>query len=242
MTKITKRRKKIFDLLEEVEQPATAHSAIEMLKKVSVECSKFDETLEVHFRLGINVKHAEQQVRGTTVLPAGTGKTVRVAVIAKGEKIREAEQAGADFVGAEDLVEKITGGWLEFDTLVATPDAMALLGKLGKVLGPKGLMPNPKTGTVTFDLKKAIDDIKAGKVEYRADKQGMVHVPLGKMSFTLEDLKKNYMALADAVLKAKPAAAKGTYVKSAFLTTTMGPSIRLETRTIAAEVREYLGL
>lgn len=242
MTKLTKRRKKILDLLEEVEQPATAKNAVDMLKKVSVECSKFDETLEVHFRLGINVKHAEQQVRGTTVLPAGTGKKVVVAVIAKGEKIREAELAGADFVGAEDLVEKITGGWLEFDTLVATPDAMALLGKLGKVLGPKGLMPNPKTGTVTFDLKKAIDDIKAGKVEYRADKQGMVHVPLGKMSFSSEDLMKNYIALADAVLRAKPAAAKGTYIKSAFLTTTMGPGIRLESKTIGAEVREFLGL
>ncbi|MEI7474629.1 MAG: 50S ribosomal protein L1 [bacterium] len=241
MAKLTKKRKKIFDMLEEIEQPALGLQAIEMLKKVSAETSKFDETLEIHFRLGINVKHADQQVRGTTVLPSGTGKTQRVAVVAKGEKIREAEAAGADFVGAEDLVEKISGGWLEFDTLVATPDAMALLGKLGKVLGPKGLMPNPKTGTVTFDLKRAIDDIKAGKVEYRADKQGMVHVPLGKMSFTVDALMKNYAALTDAVLRAKPAAAKGAYVKSAFLTTTMGPSIKLDQRNIGAEAKDYLG-
>lgn len=240
MATLSKRRKQVLELLEEIEQPASGSQAIEMLKKISSEYSKFDETLEIHMRLGINVKHADQQVRGTTVLPAGTGKTVRVAVVAKGEKVKEAEAAGADFVGAEDLVEKIQGGWLEFDTLVATPDAMALLGKLGKVLGPKGLMPNPKTGTVTFDLKKAIEDIKAGKVEYRADKQGMVHVPLGKMSFTVENLMKNYSALAEAVLKAKPAAAKGTYVKSAYLTTTMGPSIKLDPKNMALEVKEYL--
>lgn len=227
-------------MLEEIEQPCSAMDAIKFLKKASAELSKFDETLECHMRLGIDVKHADQQVRGTTVLPAGTGKVVRIAVIAKGEKVREAEAAGADYVGAEDLVEKISGGWLEFDTLVATPDAMGLLGKLGKVLGPKGLMPNPKTGTVTFDIKGAIKDIKAGKVEYRADKQGMVHVPLGKMSFNEEDLMKNFSSLADAVLRAKPAAAKGTYVKSAFISTTMGPSLKLEPKNMSQEIKEYL--
>ena len=192
-------------------------------------------------KLGINVKHAEQQVRGTTVLPAGTGKTVKICVVAKGEKMAEATAAGADFVGAEDIVEKISGGWLDFDTLIATPDAMGLLGKLGKVLGPKGLMPNPKTGTVTFDVKKAIADAKAGKVEYRADKQGIIHVPLGKMSFSEEDLVKNFAAVADAVIKAKPSATKGTYVKSVYLTTTMGPSIKVDDKNVASEVKALVG-
>lgn len=242
MAKLTKRQQKFIELLEEIEQPCSGLEAVKFLKKATGEFSKFDETLEIHMRLGIDVKHADQQVRGTTVLPAGTGKTVRIAVVAKGEKHKEAEEAGADFVGAEDLVEKISSGWLEFDTLVATPDAMGLLGKLGKVLGPKGLMPNPKTGTVTFDIKGAIKDIKAGKVEYRADKQGMVHVPLGKMSFTEENLMTNYASLVDAVLRAKPAAAKGTYVKTAFLTTTMGPSVKLETKGLAADVKEFLAV
>ena len=180
MTKLTKKAKQVLEMLENVNQPTTGVEAIKVLKDISAKSSKFDETLELHMKLGINVKHAEQQVRGTTVLPAGTGKTVKICVVAKGEKMAEATQAGADFVGAEDIVEKITAGWLDFDTLIATPDAMGLLGKLGKVLGPKGLMPNPKTGTVTFDVKKAIADAKAGKVEYRADKQGIIHVPLGK--------------------------------------------------------------
>ena len=241
MAKITKRQQKMLEMLEEIDQPTTGQEAINMLKKISESLSKFDETLECHMKLGINVKHADQQVRGTTVLPSGTGKTIRVAVVAKGEKLSEAEAAGADYVGAEDLVEKIQSGWLEFDTLVATPDAMGLLGKLGKVLGPKGLMPNPKTGTVTFDIKKAIDDIKAGKVEYRADKQGIIHVPLGKMNFTPEALMKNFAALADAVLRAKPSSAKGTYMKSVFLTTTMGPSIKIDTKQLPAEVKENLG-
>lgn len=241
MTRVTKRQQKILDLLEEIEQPSTGLKAIEMLKKISGELSKFDETLECHMRLGVDVKHADQQVRGTTVLPSGTGKVVRIAVVAKGEKVREAEEAGADFVGAEDLVEKIQGGWLEFDTLVATPDAMGLLGKLGKVLGPKGLMPNPKTGTVTFDVKTAIKDIKAGKVEYRADKQGMLHVPLGKMSFSVDALMNNYAALADAIVRAKPATSKGTYLKSVYLTTTMGPSIKIDTKHLNTEIKEYLG-
>jgi large subunit ribosomal protein L1 len=240
MAKITKRQQKILEFLEDIEQPCSGMDAIKQLKKISSEVSKFDETLECHMRLGINVKHADQQVRSTTVLPAGTGKTIRIAVVAKGEKVREAEAAGADIAGAEDLVEKISGGWLEFDTLIATPDAMGMLGKLGKVLGPKGLMPNPKTGTVTFDVAKAIRDAKAGKVEFRADKQGMIHVPLGKMRFSEEDLMKNFATLADAVLRAKPAVAKGTYMKSVYLTTTMGPGIRIEPKLLPGEIKEYI--
>ena len=241
MTKLTKKAKQVLEMLEDVKQPTTGVEAIKVLKEISAKSSKFDETLELHMKLGINVKHAEQQVRGTTVLPAGTGKTVKICVVAKGEKMAEATAAGADFVGAEDIVEKISGGWLDFDTLIATPDAMGLLGKLGKVLGPKGLMPNPKTGTVTFDVKKAIADAKAGKVEYRADKQGIIHVPLGKMSFTEEDLVKNFAAVADAVIKAKPSATKGTYVKSVYLTTTMGPSIKVDDKNVAAEVKALVG-
>ena len=241
MTKMTKKTKQVLEMLENVNQPTTGVEAIKILKDVSAKTAKFDETLELHMKLGINVKHAEQQVRGTTVLPAGTGKTVKICVVAKGEKMAEATQAGADFVGAEDIVEKISAGWLDFDTLIATPDAMGLLGKLGKVLGPKGLMPNPKTGTVTFDVKKAIADAKAGKVEYRADKQGIIHVPLGKMSFAEEDLVKNFAAVADAVIKAKPAATKGTYVKSVYLTTTMGPSIKVDDKNVAAEVKALVG-
>ena len=241
MTKLTKKAKQVLEMLEDVKQPTTGVEAIKVLKEISAKSSKFDETLELHMKLGINVKHAEQQVRGTTVLPAGTGKTVKICVVAKGEKMAEATQAGADFVGAEDIVEKIAGGWLDFDTLIATPDAMGMLGKLGKVLGPKGLMPNPKTGTVTFDVKKAIADAKAGKVEYRADKQGIIHVPLGKMSFSADDLVKNFVAVADAVIKAKPAATKGTYVKSVYLTTTMGPSIKVDEKNVAAEVKALVG-
>ncbi|MFH0702090.1 MAG: 50S ribosomal protein L1 [bacterium] len=240
MSKLSKRKQKILDLLEEIDQPCSGIQAINQLKRISESISKFNETLECHMRLGINVKHADQQVRSTTVLPSGTGKNVRVAVIAKGEKVKEAEEAGADFVGAEDIVEKIQGGWLEFDTLVATPDAMGMLGKLGKLLGPKGLMPNPKTGTVTFDIKKAIKDIKAGKVEFRADKQGMIHVPLGKMDFSEEALMKNFSALTDAIIRVKPAAAKGTYMKSVYLTTTMGPSIKIDTKQLNLEIKEYL--
>jgi len=241
MAKVTKRQQKILEFLEEKEQPCTGADAIEVLKKISTDVSKFDETLELHMRLGIEVKHADQQVRSTVVLPSGTGKKVRVAVVAKGEKMRDAEEAGADYVGAEDLVEKIQGGFFDFDVLVATPDAMGMLGKLGKVLGPKGLMPNPKTGTVTFDVKNAISELKAGRVEFRADKQGMVHVPIGKMSFTADALMKNYAALADAIIKAKPSAAKGTYLRSVYMASTMGPGIKIDTKQIAAEIKEVLG-
>ncbi len=241
MSKVTKKQKKINELMEGFEQPTSAVEAIKMLQKVSKEVAKFDETVECHMRLGIDVKHADQQIRSTVVLPAGLGKEVRVCVVAKGAKITEAKEAGADEAGAEEVIDKISGGWFEFDTLIATPDCMGMLGKLGKVLGPKGLMPNPKTGTVTLDVAKAVKDAKAGKVEFRADKQGMIHVPVGKIKFSEEDLIKNYATLAEAVIKAKPSAAKGTYIKSAFLTTTMGPSIKIDNKNLAAEVKELVG-
>ena len=190
--------------------------------------AKFDETVEVHIRLGVDSRHADQQVRGAVVLPNGTGKTKKVLVFAKGDKAAEAEAAGAEFVGAEDLVAKIQGeNWFGFDVVVATPDMMGLVGRLGKVLGPKGLMPNPKAGTVTMDVKKAIDELKAGKIEYRLDKTNIIHCPLGKASFGAEKLMENYTTLYDAVLKAKPAAAKGQYMKSIVVTTTMGPGIKI---------------
>ncbi len=240
MSKLTKKQKKIQELMENFTQPSSACDAIKKLKEVSKEIAKFNETVECHMRLGIDVKHADQQVRSTTVLPAGLGKTVRVCVIAKGNKVQEAIDAGADFAGTEDIIDKISGGWFDFDTLIATPDCMGMLGKLGRVLGPKGLMPNPKTGTVTLEVGKAVKDAKAGKVEFRADKQGMIHVPIGKIEFSQEDLVKNYATLAEAVLKAKPSAAKGVYIKSAFLTTTMGPSIKLDAKNIASEVKELV--
>jgi large subunit ribosomal protein L1 len=187
--------------------------------------AKFDETVEVHMRLGVDPRHADQMVRGTIVLPHGTGKTMRVAVIAQGEKIKDAEAAGAEIVGGDELVEKIAGGFLDFDAVVATPDMMKGVGRLGKVLGPRGLMPNPKTGTVTFDVAKAIKEIKAGKVEYRVDKTGIIHAPVGKISFGVEKLFDNAKALMDAVQKAKPSAAKGKYIKSIYMASTMGPSV-----------------
>ncbi len=197
--------------------------------------AKFDETVEVHLRLGVDPRHADQMVRGTIVLPHGTGKTMRVAVIAQGEKIKEAEGAGAEIVGGDDLVEKIAGGFLDFDALVATPDMMKGVGRLGKVLGPRGLMPNPKTGTVTFDVAKAIKEIKAGKVEYRVDKTAIIHAPVGKLSFGVEKLSENAKALIDAVVKAKPAAAKGKYVKAIHIASTMGPSVTLSAAVAEAK-------
>ena len=242
MSKLTKKQKKIAEMMEGFTQPcANAMDAIVKLQEVAKETCKFNETVECHMSLGIDVKHADQQVRSTTVLPAGLGKTVRVCVIAKGAKATEAKEAGADEAGAEEIIDKIAGGWFEFDTLIATPDCMGMLGKLGRVLGPKGLMPNPKTGTVTLDVAKAVKDAKAGKVEFRADKQGMIHCPIGKIQFSQEDLVKNFATLADAVLRAKPASAKGTYVKSAYLTTTMGPGLKLDTKNLASEVKELLG-
>lgn len=193
-----------------------------------VASAKFDETVEAHIKLGVDSRHADQQVRGAVVLPNGTGKTKRVLVFAKGEKAKEAEAAGADFVGAEDLVTKIQGeNWFDFDVIVATPDMMGVVGRLGRVLGPKGLMPNPKSGTVTFDVARAIDEIKAGKVEYRLDKTNIIHVPVGKVSFGKEKLTDNFHALMEAVIKAKPSAAKGQYLKSVTVTSTMGPGIKI---------------
>ena len=240
MSKITKKQKKLQELLADFEQPASGRDALIKLQEVSKEVAKFNETVECHMRLGIEVKHAEQQIRSTVVLPAGLGKEVRVCVIAKGPKVNEAKDAGADFYGTEDIIDKIAGGWFEFDTLIATPDCMGMLGKLGRVLGPKGLMPNPKTGTVTMDVAKAVKDAKAGKVEFRADKQGMIHCPIGKVQFSEEDLLKNYATLADAILRAKPASAKGTFVKSVYLATTMGPGLKLDPKTFAAEVKELV--
>lgn len=241
MAKLTKRQKKINEMLADFTQPTSAMVAIQKLQEIAAATSKFDETLECHMRLGIDVKHADQQIRSTTVLPAGLGKEVRVCVIAKADLVAAAKEAGAETAGSEEIIDKISDGWFEFDTLIATPDMMPKLGKLGRVLGPKGLMPNPKTGTVTVDVARAVKEAKAGKVEFRADKQGMIHVPLGKMKFSAEDLMKNFATLADAVIKAKPSAAKGTYLKSVYLTTTMGPGIKLDAKNTPAEVKEYVG-
>ncbi len=200
--------------------------AVATVKKAAF--AKFDETVEVSMNLGVDPKYADQMVRGTTVLPNGLGKAVRVLVVAQGEKVKEAEDAGADFAMGEDAVAKIQGGWLDFDAMVATPDMMKEVGKLGKVLGPRGLMPNPKLGTVTFDVTQAVRDLKAGKVEFRVDKTGIIHCPVGKKSFEDAKLEENLHALIDAVVKAKPAAAKGKYLKSAYLSTTMSPSVKLD--------------
>ena len=202
--------------------------AIALVKKTAT--AKFDETVEVHIRTGCDGRHAEQQIRGAVVLPNGTGKSVRVLVFAKGEKANEAEAAGADHVGGEELIPKIQNdGWLDFDVVVATPDMMGVVGRLGKVLGPKGLMPNPKAGTVTMDVAKAVADIKAGKIEYRLDKTNIIHVPVGKASFTEEQLADNFGTLMDAIIKAKPSALKGQYLRSVTLTSTMGPGVKLNT-------------
>ena len=201
-----------------------AKEALEIIEKMPK--AKFDETVELHVKLGVDSKHADQQVRGTVVLPHGTGKSLRVLVFAKGEKAKEAEAAGADFVGAEELVPKIEKeNWFDYDVIVATPDMMGVIGRLGKVLGPKGLMPNPKSGTVTMDVTKAVSEIKSGKVEYRLDKTNIIHLGIGKVSFGAEKLAENYQTVIDAIIKAKPAAAKGQYIKSVALTTTMGPSL-----------------
>ncbi|MBP3603837.1 MAG: 50S ribosomal protein L1 [Lachnospiraceae bacterium] len=202
------------------------NDAIALAKKTAV--AKFDETIEVHIRTGCDGRHAEQQIRGAVVLPNGTGKTVKVLVFAKGDKVTEAEAAGADYVGGEELIPKIQNdGWLDFDVVVATPDMMGVVGRLGKVLGPKGLMPNPKAGTVTMDVTKAINDIKAGKIEYRLDKSNIIHVPIGKASFEEEKLQENFNALMEAIVKAKPSALKGQYLRSITVTSTMGPGVKV---------------
>ncbi len=206
--------------------------AISLVKKTAV--AKFDETVEAHIRLGVDGRHADQQVRGAVVLPHGTGKTVKVLVFAKGAKADEAQAAGADFVGADELIPRIQNdGWFDFDVVVATPDMMGVVGRLGRVLGPKGLMPNPKAGTVTMDVTKAVNDIKAGKIEYRLDKNNIIHVPVGKASFSEEQLKENFEALMGAINKAKPASLKGQYLKSVSLSATMGPGVKLNTVKLA---------
>ncbi len=206
--------------------------AVSLVKKSAT--AKFDETIEAHIRLGVDGRHADQQVRGAVVLPHGTGKTVRVLVFAKGDKVAEAEAAGADYVGGDELIPRIQNdGWFEFDVVVATPDMMGVVGRLGRVLGPKGLMPNPKAGTVTMDVTKAVNDIKAGKIEYRLDKTNIIHCPVGKASFTEEQLADNFQALMGAINKAKPAAAKGQYLRSVTLTSTMGPGVKLNTGKLA---------
>ena len=223
-----KRGKKYTEAAKLVDRAAQydVEDAIDLVKKTAV--AKFDETVEAHIRLGVDGRHADQQVRGAVVLPHGTGKTVRVLVFAKGDKATEAEAAGADYVGAEELIPKIQNdGWFEFDVVVATPDMMGVVGRLGRVLGPKGLMPNPKAGTVTMDVTKAVNDIKAGKIEYRLDKANIIHCPVGKVSFSEEQLTENFNTLMDAIIKAKPSSAKGQYVRSVTLTNTMGPGIRV---------------
>ncbi len=203
----------------------TPEEAIALVKKTAT--AKFDETVEVALKLGVDPRHADQQVRGTVVLPHGTGRDVRVLVFAQGEKAQEAKEAGADFVGAEDLAEKIQGGWTDFDVAIATPDMMGTVGKLGRILGPRGLMPNPKTGTVTFEVAKAVQESKAGKVEFRVNRESGMHVPIGKASFSEEQLLDNFKTLIDAIMKAKPAAAKGAYIRKLSLSSTMGPGLRI---------------
>ena len=223
-----KRGKKYTEAAKMIDRAAQydVAEAVSLVKKTAV--AKFDETVEAHVRLGVDGRHADQQVRGAVVLPHGTGKTVRGLVFAKGDKATEAEAAGADFVGAEELIPRIQNeGWFDFDVVVATPDMMGVVGRLGRVLGPKGLMPNPKAGTVTMDVTKAVNDIKAGKIEYRLDKANIIHCPVGKASFTEEQLTENFNTLMDAIIKAKPASAKGTYMKSVTITSTMGPGVKV---------------
>lgn len=222
-----KRGKKYLEMAKAVDRGRLyePQEAIDLLK--SIVKANYDHTVEVAIRLGVDPRHADQQVRGTVILPHGTGKTARVLVFAKGEKAKEAEEAGADRVGAEDVIEEIQKGWLDFDVAVATPDMMGMVGRLGKILGPKGLMPNPKTGTVTMDVGKAVQEIKAGKVEYRVDKTGIVHVPIGKLSFTADQLFDNFRRLLGAVIKAKPSGAKGTYLWSITLSSTYSPGIKV---------------
>ncbi|PYM52321.1 MAG: 50S ribosomal protein L1 [Candidatus Rokuibacteriota bacterium] len=229
MPVMTKRIKATEALIDRA-KPYSVEEAMDIVKKAPA--AKFDETVDLSIRLGVDPKHADQMVRGAIVLPHGIGKTVRVAVFAKGEKEREAREAGADVVGAEDLVEKVQGGFMDFDSTIATPDLMGQVGRLGKVLGPRGLMPNPKLGTVTFDVARAVREIKAGKVEFRVDKAGNVHVPIGKKSFAQENLVANAMTLLEAIVKAKPAASKGVYLRSITLSTTMGPGIHVDAQRV----------
>lgn len=219
-------RTKLYDL----------ETAVKLVKDTAH--AKFDESVDMAIRLGVNPKHADQMVRGTVVLPHGVGKSVRVLVFAKGEKEKEAKEAGADFIGAEDLAEKISGGWTDFDKAIATPDMMGTVGKLGKILGPRGLMPNPKVGTVTFDVARAVRELKAGRVEFKVDKTGIVHTTVGKASFDAEKLRDNVLALMDVIIRAKPASSKGTYLKSIAISTTMGPGIKLDANSLREATAE----
>ncbi|MBR6524256.1 MAG: 50S ribosomal protein L1 [Clostridia bacterium] len=225
-----KRGKKYLEAIEMYDRAQQYDPAEAVALTVKMAKAKFDETVEAHIKLGVDSRHADQQVRGAVVLPHGTGKTVRVLVFAKGDKLAEAEAAGADFVGGEELIPKIQNdNWFDYDIIVATPDMMGVVGRLGKVLGPKGLMPNPKAGTVTMDVTKAINDIKAGKIEYRLDKTNIIHCPVGKVSFGADKLRENFETLMNAIVKAKPAAAKGQYLKSVTVTSTMGPGVKVNT-------------
>lgn len=238
MAKVGKRYTKAA---ETAKQAVGTNDGLDLSKAIEVvranATAKFDETMEMAVRLGVDPKHADQMVRGTVVLPHGTGKRVRVLVFAKGEKEKEAREAGADFVGAEDLVEKIQGGWLDFERAIATPDVMGLVGRLGKVLGPRGLMPNPKTGSVTFDVGKAVREFKGGKIEFRVEKAGIIHVPFGKASFPPQQLTENAMAILDALVRAKPASSKGRYLKGISVSSTMGPGVRVDVNAIQAAVK-----
>lgn len=224
-----KKSKKYIEAISKVEtqKEYSIDEAIKLSKEVAF--AKFDETVELAFRLGVDPRHADQMIRGALALPAGTGKTVRVCVITSGENIKKAEDAGADFVGSDDIVTKIQGGWLDFDRVIASPEMMGKIGRIGRVLGPRGLMPNPKLGTVTTDVAKAVEEQKAGKVEYRTDKNGVIHVPIGKKSFEPDQIRQNFNAVVNAIVKAKPASAKGTYMRSLTISTTMGPGIKINT-------------
>ena len=230
MAKLTKRQRETAALVD-ADKLYEPGEAIALIKQAAR--AKFNETIDVAVRLGVDPRHSDQMVRGAVVLPNGTGRTARVAVFAKGDKVKEAQEAGADFVGGDELIEKVQGGWLDFDTAVATPDMMAAVGRLGRLLGPRGLMPNPKTGTVTFDVKNAVNEIKAGKVEFRTEKAGIVHAPIGKASFSDEALEANFTTLLDALVKAKPQASKGQYIRSVTISSTMGPGIHVNPITAA---------
>ena len=238
MAKVGKRYRKAA---EAVTQAVGTNGGLELAQAIqaakAAATAKFDETMEMAVRLGVDPKHADQMVRGTVVLPHGTGKKVRVLVFAKGEKEREAREAGADYVGAEDLVEKIQGGWLDFERAIATPDVMGLVGRLGKVLGPRGLMPNPKTGTVTFEVGKAVREFKGGKIEFRVEKAGIIHVPFGKASFGPQQLVENATAILEALLRAKPASSKGRYLKGIAISSTMSPGVRVDVNAVQAAVK-----
>lgn len=234
MAKHGKRYQEVAKLVDKTHL-YSVDEALELVKKCA--SAKFDETVEVALKIGVDPRHADQQVRGTVVLPHGTGRDVTVLVFAKGEKAKEAQEAGADLVGAEELVEKIQGGWLDFDVAIATPDMMGVVGKLGRVLGPRGLMPNPKTGTVTFEVADAVRDAKAGKVEFRVNKEAGIHVPIGKVSFEQDKLRENFLALLGAVVRAKPAAAKGTYLRKVAVSATMGPGIRINPQDVVSQLR-----